>query len=32
MDMIHTKTVTSQVKMWQTEEKDFNVCDKELCV
>jgi len=32
MDMIHTKTVTSQVKMWPNEEADFSVCDKELCV
>lgn len=30
--MIHTKIVTSQVKMWPTEEADFSVCDKEMCV
>jgi len=32
MDMIHTKIVTSQVKMWPTEEADFSACDIELCV
>ena len=32
MDMIHTKIVKSQVKMWSNEEADFSVCDKELCV
>ena len=32
MDMVHTKIVTSQVKMCPTEEADFSVCDKEMCV
>jgi len=30
--MIHTKIVTSQVKMWPNEDADFRVCDVELCV